>query len=434
MSTNIKYVILITIDCLRSDILLSMLPKLPTFNMLAREGTFIDDMLANSVPTYLAFPMLFSSRNDLIKEDRVGYPVNHPSLIKELKKNKIMTIAFTDGNPWLSSFFGYHYYFDFFYDEITASSNLKKRVATFLKQSNTLDYLSRLVFVMLGKNLYPSSLEIIEKVRSHIINIKSKERAFLWLHLMDLHYPWFSRSYSSRIQAKTWYWFSRYSPEKSYNKDEIAIVGALGKELYQSKLIDIDNSIQKLLNLLDKEHILNSTIIMITSDHGTEFGEQGGLGHGPWKTIEEYIRIPLIVYGNVLKEKAINTKHIEQIDIAPTIAEIFQINVPKTWQGQSLFSNYIISPRFCSFQYGFNPFNDETLNNRYVILVDYMKAKYTLNDHSNYSFFENFRETKDSVSCKNELEQLAKNFLRKLKLKEKARGFTKNGTKNRKST
>lgn len=168
--------------------------------------------------------------------------------------------------------------------------------------------------------------------------------------------------------------------------------------------------------------MLDSSVIIIASDHGTEFGENNGLGHGPWKTIEEYIRIPLVLFSGSGNVKSITPEYCEQIDIAPTILNFFGINIPSSWQGQSLLEKYSDKPRYCSFKYDFDPLRKDTFNNEYVIAVDYKNAKFILNKHLNIEKFESL-DTFEHNEIKVELQMLAKRFFQRLRLKERLTGI-----------
>ncbi|HEC92397.1 MAG TPA: DUF4976 domain-containing protein, partial [Candidatus Atribacteria bacterium] len=76
------------------------------------------------------------------------------------------------------------------------------------------------------------------------------------------------------------------------------------------------------------------TIIIITSDHGEEFGEHKNFLHDEGHLYEEILHIPLII-ANHTKGKSKNL--VSLIDLAPTIAQLASIKIPRAFEGKSLF-------------------------------------------------------------------------------------------------
>ncbi|MFH0944898.1 MAG: sulfatase-like hydrolase/transferase, partial [Planctomycetota bacterium] len=66
------------------------------------------------------------------------------------------------------------------------------------------------------------------------------------------------------------------------------------KNLYDAEIFYWDLQFRLLLDHLEKRGLLDNTVIVVTSDHGEEFFEHGGLGHG-MKLFQETLHVPLIV-------------------------------------------------------------------------------------------------------------------------------------------
>jgi len=76
--------------------------------------------------------------------------------------------------------------------------------------------------------------------------------------------------------------------------------------------------------------LLADTVVIITSDHGEEFGDHypiWNLGHGE-SQYQEQVRVPLIIYEQTLAEKARRAgrrriaEDVQNVDIVPTILEL----------------------------------------------------------------------------------------------------------------
>ncbi len=103
-----------------------------------------------------------------------------------------------------------------------------------------------------------------------------------------------------------------------------------------------DQSVARLFGQLDKSDLLNDTLVVIVGDHGESFGEHGTYIHNS-SMYEEEVTVPLIFWAKD-KEKLKDVQMRQparQIDIAPTIADLFGIGRNKNYvlQGRSLIIN-----------------------------------------------------------------------------------------------
>ncbi|NMT65299.1 DUF3413 domain-containing protein [Marinobacter orientalis] len=91
------------------------------------------------------------------------------------------------------------------------------------------------------------------------------------------------------------------------------------KNNYKSTLHFVDNQVDKVLDDLQARGLLNSTIVMITGDHGQEFNEYGMNYWGHGSNFGEYqLRVPMVVHwpGRAAGRIGYRT---ENFDIAPTL-------------------------------------------------------------------------------------------------------------------
>ena len=84
-------------------------------------------------------------------------------------------------------------------------------------------------------------------------------------------------------------------------------------------LLGVDDSLGRILATLEKQRVLDDTVVVFTSDHGYFYGEHG-LNEERRLAYEETIRIPLAIrYPRVLKGGAQNDILVSQVDIMPTL-------------------------------------------------------------------------------------------------------------------
>jgi arylsulfatase A-like enzyme len=104
-------------------------------------------------------------------------------------------------------------------------------------------------------------------------------------------------------------------------------------ERYLSEVAVADAQIGRVLSFL-KQRFSDRAILIVTADHGEAFGEHRTFQHS--KTLyEEMLRVPLLIYGPGIVARTIDT-HVGLIDLGPTILDLFGVETPATYLGQSL--------------------------------------------------------------------------------------------------
>jgi arylsulfatase A-like enzyme len=93
--------------------------------------------------------------------------------------------------------------------------------------------------------------------------------------------------------------------------------------------------IGELINELKQSNLYDKTMIIITSAHGNEYNEHGGIGHGK-RLFDESIRVPLVFYvPNLIRAVRIE-ELVQGIDVLPTVLDLLNIPIPHQAQGISL--------------------------------------------------------------------------------------------------
>jgi len=96
----------------------------------------------------------------------------------------------------------------------------------------------------------------------------------------------------------------------------------------------MDEHIGRLLGVLEEAGVLEDTAIIVTADHGENLGELGCYGeHGT----SDYIthRIPMIIHWPGCPEGQVADGLHYNLDLAPTLAEMFSAPGRPAWQGES---------------------------------------------------------------------------------------------------
>lgn len=140
--------------------------------------------------------------------------------------------------------------------------------------------------------------------------------------------------------------------------------------LYDGEIAFTDATLRSFFADLERIGFLENALVIITSDHGEEFGDHGGLLHRI-SLFEELLHIPVILYGAGVAEGVVDPAMISLIDVAPTILAAAGLPIPDImegrdllgdppeveWGGQRVFAQYtslryaVRTPRFKLIQY-----------------------------------------------------------------------------------
>ena len=98
----------------------------------------------------------------------------------------------------------------------------------------------------------------------------------------------------------------------------------------------IDESVGRLLEVLERQGELDNTVVVFTSDHGYFYGEHG-LNAERRFAFEETARIPLIVrYPGLIEAGTTPDQMVLSIDLAPTMLALGGVTSASELQGRSL--------------------------------------------------------------------------------------------------
>jgi len=106
-------------------------------------------------------------------------------------------------------------------------------------------------------------------------------------------------------------------------------------QLYDAEVAFADAGFGALLNVLERMGHSEDTVVVFTSDHGEELYDHKAWNHG--HTVhEELAHIPLIIRGPNLPSGERKSQLVSLIDIAPTLLQLADVDVPASFEGLSL--------------------------------------------------------------------------------------------------
>lgn len=158
---------------------------------------------------------------------------------------------------------------------------------------------------------------------------------FVWIHFLDPHAPYvydsradflYTTDKSGRFAISS---SGRFEINSQQERERI-------RDLYRGEIWKSDLLWGEFLSQLVRAGIYDESVIVLTSDHGEEFGEHGGYQHG--RLYQEHLRIPLIIRHPALERRVTVRSVVRSIDLLPTLLELAGIPIPKSVAGDSALS------------------------------------------------------------------------------------------------
>src|SRR5262249_9572915 len=105
--------------------------------------------------------------------------------------------------------------------------------------------------------------------------------------------------------------------------------------LYDQGIRYTDHWIGELVAGLERRGLSNTTLVIVTADHGEELGDHGGMEHT--RTFyDEVMRVPLIVVAPGLPSGQVVTTQVGLVDVFPTVLDVLGESYDGPEQGISL--------------------------------------------------------------------------------------------------
>lgn len=312
-----KNVILVTVDTLRRDRVACYNGKdhyTPFIGSIKKNLTVFERMYSTGPYTQASFPSILTSTYYL-DHGRSRHLSEDKTLISQiLSANGVASAAF-HSNAYLSSFFGWERGWTHFYD------SMQEEVS--------------------DKFPYVSGDRLNRKIKDWLVKRKEEKPLFLWVHYMDVHEPYIpSRQYIDRVD-----------PSLALSEDEMFSLFkevllkrdvsdpskvALLSKLDAALILEVDQYISDLFGILEGAGYLDNSWVLITADHGDEFGEHGSLSHDG-KFYSELIHLPFMIFDKSSQQEERVPFLTSTIDISPTILYLLGLEPVSCFKGRSLY-------------------------------------------------------------------------------------------------
>jgi arylsulfatase A-like enzyme len=178
-------------------------------------------------------------------------------------------------------------------------------------------------FVYVQENVGDVEPSRVEKEALAWLGRGPKAPFFLFLHFYDVHSDYrsrseyerrFARPYGGRVDGTTDQLMEQRAGRLELGPGDAEQL----RDLYDAGIRQMDDGIARVLEALRVTGQLEGTVVVVTSDHGEEFLEHGGVLHGRTQ-YEEVIRVPLILTGPGLPAGVRIPEPVSLVDVKPTL-------------------------------------------------------------------------------------------------------------------
>jgi arylsulfatase A-like enzyme len=132
--------------------------------------------------------------------------------------------------------------------------------------------------------------------------------------------------------AKTFVWVHLFGPHEPYESHAEYPFGEADVDRYDSEIRATDETIGALTRAF-RQHRPQG-IVIITADHGEEFGDHGGRYHGT-SVYEEQVRVPLVISAPGLRPQ-VSYPPVQTVDLLPTVLSALEIPIRPRIRGNDL--------------------------------------------------------------------------------------------------
>ncbi len=228
-------------------------------------------------------------------------------LVQEILGRQGFTTAAVTGGGWMSASYGFSRGFDFFSDE-----------------GRTADQGADLLVATLGEAL------------------ASGPPVFAFFHTYQVHSPYLPPEGYRTL-------FGEFAGAVEATSEALRpLTTTAGSHLgradfdflvsqYDGEIRFLDDSLRELFGRLEEIGFLDNAVVVITADHGEEFGDHGGLLHRG-SLFEELVRVPFIVWGRGVPAGVVDPTLVSTVDIVPTLLAAAGSVPPPQLEGRDILS------------------------------------------------------------------------------------------------
>lgn len=341
-------VVLLTVDCLRADHVGAYgynRPTTPNIDAFADNATLFTNAYSNCPGTRWAFQSLHTGV-PTIRFNNLGIPTNYQPIAEQFKQAGYATGGFA-ANGFVSRDYNYDTGFDPYYSvqEATTKKSSITRTGKYIDNILGDDFIRERFLEPTHRLLrqfssgrgnkqftpdhtdYDTVSEALSFIRTHQ---EQGDDFFCWVHFMDAHTPYgYWPDHLKQIRGDS------DIEHTIHPGDEGKVTPGRGPDpgvidTYDAAIRRVDDQISRIFDELGPE-----TTIVLTGDHGEEFGRTKDLQFHEASVYGSFTQVPIIVRTPEMETGVVDDPA-QHLDIPPTLLAAAEIEIPSHYEGELL--------------------------------------------------------------------------------------------------
>lgn len=318
----------------------------PNFQRLAEKSVVFDRCYAGSLPCMPARRELHTGRYNFLHASWGPIEPFDDSMPEMLKDHGVYTHLVSDHfHYWSDGGSTYHMRYsswenfrgqagDHWKGEV-AEPEIPENLNGSFKEWARHDFVNRKY--MTKESEHPL-VKTIEAGKEFITTNHKEDRWFLQIECFSPHEPFityedYTKLYPHDYEGPLFDW-PPYDPvQEPYTEQHVNHA----RMLYAAYVTMCDRYLGQVLDMMDELNMWKDTMLIVNTDHGLLFGEHGWWAKCRSPFYNEVAHIPLFIWdprAGIQGER--RNSLVQTIDIAPTLLEFFDVNIPERMMGKAL--------------------------------------------------------------------------------------------------
>jgi arylsulfatase A-like enzyme len=333
-------------------------PTSPTLDGLARRGIRFDRVQATSSWTLPSHAGFFTGRwpHELSAGWLTPLDATHPTLAEYLGSRGYATAGFVANLFYCGADSGldrgFACYRDYIFPGLSAfkPASLVDRpveglraIHQFLRERASFVFLADLILRFDAGIRKPAAV-VNREFLSWLSERRQPERPFFaFVNFFDVHYPYMlpeGAIHRFGVKPRTEREIDLTEHWRTVDKSKLsARETAFARDSYDDCIADLDEQLGRLLDELERRGVLESTWLIITSDHGESFGEQPGVFIHGTSLYQPQLHVPLVIVppsGSPRPSRPVISETVSLRDLPATVVDLLDLEAGAPFPGASL--------------------------------------------------------------------------------------------------
>ncbi len=311
-------VVLITLDTLRWDSFAGTAGKattMPRLRQWAQRATTFDRFYTSTASTQPSHSSMFTGLHPWqhgVSRNGMRLSETHRTVVEQLRGAGFATSAVVASFP-VSRRFGFGQGFGRFHDQFVTGS---VSGGEWLDAARRAEAEGGSNETRRGDPFYSLADTVTAQALAEI-DAATERRQFFWVHFFDPHAPYGNTTVEPNISPPE-------VLELAAEGEDPTEALARARRSYDADVSFLDAALARLLERLDEDGSRFETHVVIVSDHGESFGEEGSMAHGR-RLIPSQLHVPCVIRSPRL-EAGVRHDVASSVDVAATLLSLAGVN------------------------------------------------------------------------------------------------------------